>query len=86
MLVLGLVLLSVMDSSLLFLPSINNLDVTGQWQYFNLAVIKTVNAISSVELAGTYFIDQASRNITYTGQNVTQIRLTINDIFEKQYL
>jgi hypothetical protein len=63
--------------------SVSNLDVTGQFQYFNLAVIKTVNAISSVELAGTYFIDQAARNITYTGQNVTQIRLTINDIFEK---
>jgi hypothetical protein len=63
--------------------SVNNLDVTGQFQYFNLAVIKTINSISSVELAGTYFIDQASRNITYTGQNVTQIRLTINDIFEK---
>jgi hypothetical protein len=63
--------------------SVSNLDVTGQFQYFNLAVIKTVNAISSVELAGTYFIDQTSRNITYTGQNVTQIRLTINDIFEK---
>jgi hypothetical protein len=63
--------------------SVSNLDVTGQFQYFNLAVIKTVNAISSVELAGTYFIDQTARNITYTGQNVTQIRLTINDIFEK---
>jgi len=63
--------------------NVSNLDVTGQWQYFNLAVIKTVNAISSVELAGTYFIDQANRNITYTGQNVTQIKLTINDIFEK---
>lgn len=63
--------------------SVNNLDVTGQFQYFNLAVIKTINAISSVELAGTYFITQADRNITYTGQNVTQIRLTINDIFEK---
>ena len=33
--------------------SINNLDTTGQFQYFNLAVIKTVNGISSVELAGT---------------------------------
>jgi hypothetical protein len=62
---------------------ISNLDVTGYFQYFNLAVIKTVNAISSVELVGTYFIDQASRSITYTGQNQTQIRLTLNDVFEK---
>lgn len=62
---------------------IDGLDETGQFQYFNLAVIKTVNDIPSVELIGTYFIDQSSKNITYTGQNQTQIRLTINDIFEK---
>ena len=63
--------------------SISNLDTTGQFQYFNLAVIKTVNAITSVELVGTYFIEGATRAITYTGQNVTQIRLGIADIFEK---
>ena len=62
---------------------IEDLDETGQFQYFNLAVIKTVNDIPSVELVGTYFIDQLTQKITYTGQNVTQIRLTINDIFEK---
>jgi hypothetical protein len=63
--------------------NIDNLDLTGQFQYFNLAVIKTINNIPSVELVGTYFIDQANKNITYTGQNQTQIRLTIYDIFEK---
>ena len=63
--------------------NIDGLDETGQFQYFNLAVIKTVNDIPSVELVGTYFIDQPSKNITYTGQNQTQIRLTVNDIFEK---
>ena len=63
--------------------TINNLDITGYFQYFNLAVIKNINAISSVELVGTYYIDQASKNITYTGQNQTQIRLTLDDIFEK---
>jgi hypothetical protein len=63
--------------------NITNLDSTGQFQYFNLAVIKTINNIPSVELVGTYFIDQANKNITYTGQNETQIRLTINDIFLK---
>lgn len=62
---------------------ISNIDVNGTFRYFNLAVIKTVNAITSVELVGTYFIDEATKVITYTGQNVTQIRLTINDIFEK---
>jgi hypothetical protein len=63
--------------------SISNLDTTGQFQYFNLAVVKTINAIASVELVGTYFIEDATRTVTYTGQNVTQIRLTINEIFEK---
>jgi len=62
---------------------ISNLDITGQFQYFNLAVIKTINDITSVELVGTYFIDTPSLQITYTGQNVTQQRLTIADIFEK---
>ena len=63
--------------------NISNLDSSGQFQYFNLAVIKTVNNIPSVELVGTYFIDNVSKNITYTGQNQTQIRLVIQDIFEK---
>jgi hypothetical protein len=62
---------------------VNNLDVTGQFQYFNLAVIKTINNITSVELVGTYFIEEANNKITYTGQIVDNIRLSINDIFEK---
>ena len=62
---------------------VTNLDGTGQWQYFNMAVIKTINDIASVELIGTYSIEATSRQITYTGQNQTQIKLTINDIFEK---
>jgi uncharacterized protein (TIGR02145 family) len=63
---------------------ISNLDSTGQFQYYNMAVIKTVNAISSVELIGTYFINNPVEKLTYTGQNVTNIRLSIADIFEKQ--
>ena len=62
---------------------IGNLDLTGQFQYFNLAVIKTINNISAVELVGTYFIEEANNRITYTGQVVDSIRLSINDIFEK---
>ena len=63
--------------------NITNLDLTGYFQYFNLAVIKTVNGITSVQLVGTYFIDKAEKQITYTGQNVSQIQLSTNDIFEK---
>jgi hypothetical protein len=63
--------------------NVTNLDVTGQYQYFNLAVIKTINGITSVNLVGTYFIEQVEDQITYTGQNKTEIVLTIADIFEK---
>jgi len=63
--------------------NISGIDVTGYFQYFNLAVIKTVNSVTSVELVGTYFIDNTNRQVTYNGQNQSQIRLTTNDIFEK---
>lgn len=63
--------------------NISGIDVTGFFEYFNLAVIKTVNNITSVELVGTYFIDSSEKQITYSGQNQTQIRLSIGDIFEK---
>lgn len=63
--------------------NISNIDVTGYFQYFNLAVIKTINNISSVEIVGTYTIDSKEKTIIYSGQNQTQIKLTINDIFEK---
>ena len=61
--------------------NIGNLDVTGQFDYYNLAVIKTINAISSVDLVGTFFIDNTSNQLTYTGQSI--IQLAIGDIFEK---
>lgn len=63
--------------------TISNLEISGYYQYYNLAVIKTVNSIPSVELVGTYYINSATDTITYTGQNQTQIRLSIDDIFER---
>jgi len=63
--------------------NIENLDPLGQYKWFNLAVIKTVNNISTPELVGTYFIDDVFKQITYTGQIQTNIQLTISDIFEK---
>jgi hypothetical protein len=62
---------------------ITNIDTQDYYQYYNLAVIKTVNGITSVELVGTYLIDSDNNQVTYTGQNQTQINLTIEDIFEK---
>lgn len=62
---------------------ISNIETAGQFGYFNLAVIKTINDITSVELVGTFSIEGTDKTITYSGQNQTQIRLTINDIFEQ---
>ena len=62
---------------------VTNLDGSGYFQYFNMAVIKTINAITSVELLGTYSISNIQQQVTYTGQNVTNIPLAIADIFEK---
>jgi hypothetical protein len=63
--------------------NVSNLDLTGQFQYFNLAVIKTINNVSSVELLGTYNIEEYSKEITYTGADKTAIKLSTLDIFEK---
>jgi hypothetical protein len=63
--------------------NIDNLDVTGYFQYFNLAVIRTINGATNVELVGTYNIQEKSTSITYTGQNTTQIPLSLADVLEK---
>jgi len=63
--------------------NITDLDITGQFQYYNLAVIKTINNGSAVELVGTYFIEQPTDQVTYTGSDQSPIQLAINDIFEK---
>lgn len=61
---------------------ITNIDTTGIYEYFNLAVIKTVNDVASPELVGTYRIDKNNQKITYNGQG-TKIALSIDDIFQK---
>lgn len=64
---------------------IGNLDTSGLYQYFNLAVIKTINDIASVELVGTYYINSETHELTYTGteQSLTNVKLTLTDIFTK---
>ena len=63
--------------------NIGNLDISGYFQYYNVAVIKTINNITSVQLIGTHYIDGSLKELTYTGQNVAAIPLTQADIFEK---
>lgn len=62
---------------------ITNIDATGIFDYINVAVIKTINNISSVDLVGTFQISGPSERIVYTGQSKAGITLTIDDIFEK---
>lgn len=61
--------------------SIFNLDRTGLYDYINLAVIKTINNIPTVELVGSYQITSDSLSITYSGQSIGS--MNIDDIFQK---
>ncbi len=63
--------------------SIYDLDTSGLYDYFNLAVIKTVNNITSVELVGTFAINSPTYSVVYTGQNKQGINVSISDIFER---
>lgn len=60
---------------------VNNLDT--KFNYFDLIVIKTINGVADVELVGTYEITKSDMEITYTGNNKTPIKLTINDVFQR---
>lgn len=60
---------------------ISDIDVTGFYDYFNVAVIKTINNITSVQLVGTYQIVADNKTIIYTGQSLKD--LSINDIFQR---
>lgn len=63
--------------------SINNIDTTGIFDYINIAVVKTINNISSVDLIGTYKITGDRLTMFYTGQRNEIIKLDINDIFQR---
>jgi hypothetical protein len=63
--------------------SITNIDTTGLFDAVNVAVIKTINNISSVELVGTFDINGDTLTFSYTGQSKTDIKLSTEDIFAK---
>jgi hypothetical protein len=64
---------------------INDLDTSGLYEYFNLAVVKTINNIPSVELVATLPIttNKAPIRYTYTGVEKSPIKLDIADILIK---
>lgn len=61
---------------------VNNLDVTAPFEYYNIAVIKTINSVKSFEFVGTFPISQSS--VLYTGTEKSLRDLTENDIFEQK--
>ena len=63
--------------------TINNLDTSGLYTYYNIAVIATINGVVTPMLVGTYSIENQVDTVTYTGQNNTLISLSLTDIFEK---
>ena len=62
---------------------ISNLDT--KFRYYNLAVIKTINGITDVELVGTYEVLKETTEVVYSGNNKTQFNLVIDDIFAKSF-
>jgi hypothetical protein len=62
---------------------IENLDTSGLYDFFNLAVIETVNNIPTVKLIGTYPIIGKTFDFNYTGNTQTLVQLSYQDIFEK---
>jgi hypothetical protein len=62
---------------------ITDIDTTGVFDFINVAVIKTINNISSVDIVGTYQIQGSRLTITYTGQSKAGVTGAIDEIFEK---
>lgn len=65
---------------------ISNIDTSGLYNYFNLAVIKIINGTTTgVDLLGTFKIQSDAYKYIYTGQEQSNknIKLSITDIMEK---
>lgn len=61
---------------------VSNLDTTGLYEYYNLAVIQTVNDATQVKLMGTYPI--SGKEIRHTLVTTTGLtELSIQEVFEK---
>lgn len=62
---------------------IENIDTSGLYDYFNLAVIETINNAPTVKLIGTFPITGKTFDYNYTGNTQTLIQLSYQDLFEK---
>jgi hypothetical protein len=68
------------DRSIVF--EVDGIDANSPFEYFNIAVVKTINNVSSFEYVGTYPI--GTTRFTYTGNEKSLKDLDANDIFEQK--
>lgn len=61
--------------------NINNLDPIGPYQFYTLAVAKTIDATTAFYKVGTFPVTQ--NQVTYTGSDEAEEKLTIGDIFQR---
>jgi hypothetical protein len=61
---------------------IGNIDFSSPYEYFNIAVAKTINNVTSFEFVGTYPITVDS--VVYSGNEKDLIKLDQNDIFQQK--
>jgi hypothetical protein len=60
---------------------IRDLDITGAFEYYKLAVAKTINSFTSFYEVGVFPVTQHS--YSYTGNNEAEVKLTSGDIFQR---
>src|SRR5690606_24522701 len=63
--------------------TVEKLDTSGLFDYFNLVVIENINGISTPKLVGTYPITSETHEILFTGMTDTSIQLSMEEIFQK---
>lgn len=61
---------------------VRGMDTTGVFDFFNLVVIETINALSTPKLVGTYPVTVEDQDILYTGGG-TLIQLAPEQLFQK---
>lgn len=62
---------------------IDGLDTSGLYDYFNLAVIETIDQVPIPKLVGTFRIKESKFTYLYTGNTKDEVRLSMQEIFER---
>jgi hypothetical protein len=62
--------------------NVENISINTPYEYYNIAVAKTINNVTSFELLGTFPV--TNKTIVYTGNDDTLKKLTPNEIFERK--